>query len=96
MKTISINKKQRESDEQKKKASELERYLNLAYGKMRNYSFVSQLMENRELILSQTDEELKRIGAMIYLLCKSMYFDYEVTFGENGITVEVGEWEAPF
>ncbi|MGI6048868.1 MAG: hypothetical protein ACOYEG_12835 [Petrimonas sp.] len=84
MKTIFIKKSSR-----KNPASELEHYLNLAYELVRDYKFVSDLMKDKELILSQPDEEIKMIGAMIYLLCKSINSDYEVTFSENGISVEI-------
>lgn len=78
------------------KAAQLEHYLNLAYEMTRDYQLVSKLMEDEELVLSQSDEEVKKIGAVIYILCKSIYSDYEVTFSGKGIRVNIKEFATHF
>ena len=80
-------------------AEQLEKYLNLAQEFTEDYYLTMELGGDPMRIISEENEKLKRIEAMIYVCREQLKFsDHEITiiYSCCGVKVEIHDSRAPF
>lgn len=78
-------------------AEQLEKYLNLAQEFTEDYYLTMELGRDPMRIISEENEKLKRIEAMIYVCKDKMKFiDHEITYSASGFRVDIINHEVPF
>lgn len=78
-------------------AEQLEKYLNIAQEFTEDYHLTMELGRDPMRIISEENEKLKRIEAMIYV-CRDQlkHNDHEITCSASGFRVDIINHEVPF
>ena len=78
-------------------AEQLEKHLNLAQEFTEDYYLTMELGGDPMRIISEENEKLKRIEAMIYVCKDKMKFiDHEITYSASGFRVDIINHDVPF